>query len=81
MQNDAMAVVLTAFVMIDRKGERPRKIRETVLVRADNGATSPGQGGVTGGKDEGEGMALMRMLDALEARGGGVVSGKVCAGG
>ena len=35
---EVMAMVMTAYVMIDMKGERPRRIGEAVLMRADNEA-------------------------------------------
>ena len=33
-----MAIVMTAFVMVHRRGERPRRKGEAVLLRADNEA-------------------------------------------
>ena len=38
VQDDVMAIVMTAFVMILWRGERPRRRREAVLVRAHNEA-------------------------------------------
>ena len=66
---------MTAYVMIDMKGERPSRRGEAVLMRVDNDAA------VTwvrrccgGGKKQARVGALLRIMRALEARGG-------CAGG
>ena len=68
---EIMAMVMTAYVMIDMKGERPRRRGEAVLMRADNEAA------VTwvrrcrgGGKKQARLGALMRIIGALEAKGG-----------
>ena len=68
---EVMAMVMTAFVMVDMRGERPGRKGEAVLMRADNEAA------VTwvkrcrgGGKKQARVGALMRMMGALEAKGG-----------
>ena len=68
---EVMAMAMTAYVMIDMKGERPRRRGEAVLVRADNEAA------VTwvrrcrgGGKKQARVGALMRIMGALETKGG-----------
>jgi len=67
---EVMAMVVTAFVMVDMRGERPGRKGEAVLMRADNEAA------VTwvkrcrgGGKKQARVGALMRMMGALEGRG------------
>ena len=79
---EVMAMVMAAYVMVDMKRERPRIRGETVLMRADNEAA------VTwvrlrrrGGKKQARVGALTRITGALEAKGGGVFSGKAFAGG
>ena len=66
---EVVAMVMTAYVMIDMKGEIPRRRGEAVLMRADNEAA------VTwvrryrgGGKKQARAGALMRIMGALEAR-------------
>ena len=38
VQHDVITIVMTAVVMIDRRGERPRRRGEAVLIRAGNEA-------------------------------------------
>ena len=79
---EVMAMVMTAYVMIDLKEERPRRRGEAVLMRADNEAA------VTwvrrcrrGGKKQARVGALMRIMATLEAKGvGGVLSQGMCGG-
>ena len=65
-----MAMVMTAYVMIDIRGERPARRGEAVLMRADNEAAVAWVKRCQGrGKKQVRVGALMRMMVALEARG------------
>lgn len=68
---EVVAAVLTAFVMIKLRGDRPKREGEAVLIRADNSATVTWIGRCKGGT---KGMArvgaVMRMMGALEIEGG-----------
>ena len=68
---EVMATVMAAYVTIDMKGERPRRRGKAVLMRAVNEAA------VTwvrrcrgGGEKQARVRALMRIMGALETRGG-----------
>ena len=68
---EVMAMVMTAYVIITMKRERPRRRGEAVLTRADNGAAVTWvrrRGG--GGEKQARVGALMRIMGAMEAKGG-----------
>ena len=68
---EVMAMVMTAYVMIDMKGERPRRRWKAVLMRADNKAAVIWLGRCRGGgKKQAREGALMRIMGALGAKEG-----------
>ena len=78
---EVVAMVMTAYVMIDMKGEIPRRRGEAVLMRADNEAA------VTwvrryrgGGKKQARAGALMRIMGAWKQGNGGVFRQGMCGG-
>ena len=68
---EEMAMVMTAYGMIDMKGERQRRSGGAVLMRANNEAAVTWVRGCRGGgKKQARVGALMRIMVALEAKGG-----------
>ena len=66
-------MVVTAYVMVVMRGDRPDREGATVMMRGDN--SSAVQWVINckgGGKEKVRTGALMRMLGALETQGGGV---------
>ena len=67
---EVMATVVTAFVMVDMRGERPGRKGEAVLMRAENEAVVTSAKRCRGGdKKQARVGALMRKMGALEAWG------------
>ena len=64
---EVMAMVTTAFVMIDMRGDRPGRKGEAVLMRVDDEAAVAWVIRYVGIK-QARAEALMRMKGALEAR-------------
>ena len=68
---EVMAMVMTAHVMVDMRAERPVRRGEAALMRADNEAPVAWVKRCRGGgKKQVRVGALMRMMGALEAKGG-----------
>ena len=68
--SEVMAMLMTAYVMIDMNGERPRRRGEAVLMRADNEAVVTWVRRFRGGKGKQARVgALMRIMGALVAKG------------
>ena len=73
--------MMTAYVMIDMKGERPRRRGEAVLMRADIEATVTWVKRCRGGrKKQARVWSLMRIMGALEARAGWCSQGRYVRG-
>ena len=66
-----MAIVITAYVMIVMRGDKPERKGATVLMREDNSSAVQWMIYCKGrGKEEVRAGALMRILRTLKAQGG-----------
>ena len=73
-------MVATANGMIDMKGERPRRRGEAVRMRADNEVPVTLVRRCRGGEETSEGRGVDDDNGGFRNKGGGVFSGKACAG-